>query len=123
MCCRLQGEQCTIGQRKARYSLHPVDASKGSVWSAHGHLEVFELAPIGIAAGGKAMGKAPDGRVVFVSYGIPGERVVAEVTEMYSQYLEARTVRVLRPSPARVETSLSVFWRLWRMSTPAYRVR
>ena len=75
----------------------------------HGHLEVFELAPIGIAAGGKAMGKAPDGRVVFVSYGIPGERVVAEVTEMYSQYLEARTVRVLRPSPARVEPRCQYF--------------
>lgn len=55
------------------------------------------------------MGRAPDGRVVFVSYAIPGEQVVAEVTETCSQYLEARTVRVLKPSPFRVEPRCQYF--------------
>ncbi len=71
--------------------------------------EMLELELTGIAAGGKAMGRAPDGRVVFVAYAIPGEQVVAEVTETCSQYLEARMVRVLRPSPLRIEPRCQYF--------------
>ena len=71
--------------------------------------EILELELTGIAAGGKAMGRAPDGRVVFVSYAIPGELVIAEVTKTCSQYLEARTVRVLKPSPFRVEPRCQYF--------------
>ena len=32
------------------------------------------------------MGHAPDGRVVFVEYGIPGERVIAEITDAHRVY-------------------------------------
>jgi 23S rRNA (uracil1939-C5)-methyltransferase len=56
----------------------------------------------GFAHGGYAIGRAPDGRVVFVSYGIPGERVVAEVTAEAPSYIEATTVAVLDASPHRV---------------------
>ena len=78
-------------------------------WVDSGPPEMLELELPGIAAGGKAMGRAPDGRVVFVAYAIPGERVVAEVTETCSQYLEARAVRVLKPSPFRVEPRCRYF--------------
>ena len=72
-------------------------------------LETVEVELTDIAAGGKAIGKASDGRVMFVSYAMPGERVVAEVTETSSQYLEARVVRVLRPSPFRIEPRCQYF--------------
>jgi 23S rRNA (uracil1939-C5)-methyltransferase len=65
----------------------------------------------GFAPGGKAVAHAPDGRVVFVEYGIPGERVVAEVVEEHSSYIEATTVAVERASPARVEPRCEYFGR------------
>ncbi len=40
--------------------------------------------------------------VVFVRHALPGEQVVAEVTEVHRGYLRADAVRVLEPSPDRV---------------------
>src|SRR5262249_9508695 len=71
----------------------------------------IELELTGFASGGKALGHAPDGRVVFVEYGIPGERVVAEITKEDASYIEATTVGVLEPSPARVEPRCQYFGR------------
>tara|TARA_B100000315_G_scaffold250737_1_gene284097 strand:+ start:3471 stop:4703 length:1233 start_codon:yes stop_codon:yes gene_type:complete len=71
--------------------------------------EIIELELTAIVAGGKAIGRAPDGRVVFVSYAIPGEQVMAEVTEASTQYFEARTVRVSRPSSFRVKPRCQYF--------------
>jgi 23S rRNA (uracil1939-C5)-methyltransferase len=62
----------------------------------------LELQLEGFAAGGKAVAHAPDGRVVFVEFGIPGERVIAEITREDATYIEATTVAVLDASPARV---------------------
>ena len=49
------------------------------------------------------MGRAPDGKVVFVRHSLPGERVRAQVTASTTSYLRADAVEVLRPSPDRVE--------------------
>ena len=65
----------------------------------------------GFAAGGKAVGHAPDGRVTFVEYGIPGERVLAEITAETSSYIEATTVEVREPSESRVEPRCQYFGR------------
>ena len=56
-----------------------------------------------MAHGGEAIGRH-DGQVVFVRGAIPGEEVIAEVTEApeHRRFLRARTVEVLTPSPARV---------------------
>jgi tRNA/tmRNA/rRNA uracil-C5-methylase (TrmA/RlmC/RlmD family) len=43
------------------------------------------------------------GLVVFVRHALPGERVVAEVTEVRRGYLRADAVRVLEASPDRVQ--------------------
>ncbi len=50
------------------------------------------------------MGRADDGRVVFVRHTLPGERVRAVVTEGTAQrrYLRADAVSILRSSPDRV---------------------
>ena len=55
-----------------------------------------------LAFGGDAIGRL-DGRVVFVPYGLPGERVAVELTEERRDFARGRIVEVLEPSSARVE--------------------
>ena len=69
----------------------------------------FELTIDSFAAGGTGVGRAPDGRVVFVEYALPGERVLAEITSESPSYLEARAIEILEASPARVEPPCSYF--------------
>ena len=72
-------------------------------------LEPIEVTLTGFASGGKAVGHAPDGRVVFVEYAIPGERVIAEVTDDRPSYIEATAVLVLEASEDRVEPACQYF--------------
>ena len=67
-----------------------------------GEEALLELEVGNIAAGGGCVGRAPDGRVVFVRHALPGERVTALVTATTTSYLRADAVEVLRPSPDRV---------------------
>ncbi|MFD2418941.1 class I SAM-dependent RNA methyltransferase [Amycolatopsis pigmentata] len=56
-----------------------------------------------VAHGGHCVSRV-DGRVVFVRHALPGERVVAEITEdKGGSYCRADAVRVLRAAPGRVE--------------------
>ena len=71
----------------------------------------LELTLTGFAHGGKAVGRAPDGRVVFVEFAIPGERVLAEITSESPSFIEATTVEVLEASPHRVEAPCGYFGR------------
>jgi 23S rRNA (uracil1939-C5)-methyltransferase len=59
------------------------------------------LATTGVAAGGDALARDEDGRVVFVAGALPGERVVAEVGEEKRDFLRAAAIEVLEPSPRR----------------------
>ncbi len=68
-----------------------------------------ELTVDGFAAGGSGVGRGPDGRVVFVEYALPGERVVAEVTAESPSYLEARAIEIRESSPRRVEPPCPYF--------------
>lgn len=62
----------------------------------------FDLEVGAPAAGGACVGRAPDGRVVFVRHALPGERVTVEVTSQTSNFLRADAVEVLQASPDRV---------------------
>jgi len=64
--------------------------------------ELLELDVGNIAGGGGCVGRAPDGRVVFVRHSLPGERVVARVTSTTSSFIRADAVEILRSSPDRV---------------------
>ncbi len=88
-------------QRRRRRRGHLVDRPRTPV----------ELELTGFAAGGVAMGRAPDGRIAFVEFGIPGERVIAEITSEESSYIEARTVMVQEASPERVEPRCAYYGR------------
>jgi 23S rRNA (uracil1939-C5)-methyltransferase len=62
----------------------------------------------GVAHGGEAVGRAGD-LVTFVSLGLPGECVAAEVVERKPRFLRARTIEVVTPSPERVTPPCPVF--------------
>ncbi len=64
--------------------------------------DLVELEVGAIAAGGGCVGRAPDGRVVFVRHSLPGEYVRARVTATTTRFLRADAVEVLVPSPDRV---------------------
>jgi 23S rRNA (uracil1939-C5)-methyltransferase len=55
----------------------------------------------GLAHGGSAVGRAEDGRVVFVKAGCPGDVVDAEVTADHGRYLEAVIATIVTPSAER----------------------
>jgi 23S rRNA (uracil1939-C5)-methyltransferase len=62
----------------------------------------LDLVPTTVVAGGAALARDGDGRVVFVEGALPGERVVARVTEERRDFARAFTVEVVDPSPDRV---------------------
>lgn len=55
-----------------------------------------------MAAGGDALGRLPDGRVVFVQGALPAESVVARVRESRRDYARATVTEVIVGSPGRV---------------------
>ena len=71
----------------------------------------IELELTGFASGGRAVARMPDGRVAFVRFGIPGERVIAEVDAQHPTYVEATAVLPLTPSPHRIEARCPYFGR------------
>ena len=52
--------------------------------------------------GGDCIARLPDGRALFVPFGIPGEKVRVEITEEKKNYARGKIVQVLEPSPARI---------------------
>jgi 23S rRNA (uracil1939-C5)-methyltransferase len=61
----------------------------------------LELEIDSLAFGGRGVARA-DGLVVFVSGGLPGDLVRAEITKSKRRFAEARTVELLRPAADRV---------------------
>ncbi|MFI7698940.1 class I SAM-dependent RNA methyltransferase [Nonomuraea sp. NPDC049480] len=61
----------------------------------------LELTVGPVAHGGWCVARH-EGRVVFVRHALPGERVVADVTEETTRFLRADAVEILEPSPDRV---------------------
>jgi 23S rRNA (uracil1939-C5)-methyltransferase len=74
-------------------------------------MEGVELVPTAVAAGGDAIGRLPDGRVVFVEGALPGEVVRVEPIEERRDFARARVVEVVSASPDRVEPPCPAFAR------------
>ena len=60
-----------------------------------------ELRIEGIAAGGAGVGRAADGRAVFVQRTAPGDRITAELVEQKPRWGRARLLRVVEAGPGR----------------------
>lgn len=56
-----------------------------------------------LVAGGDALGRLPDGRVVFVDGALPGETVKIEVVQAKKDFAKARVVDIIEASPDRVQ--------------------
>jgi tRNA/tmRNA/rRNA uracil-C5-methylase (TrmA/RlmC/RlmD family) len=71
--------------------------------------DVVELRIDALAAGGDGVGRAPDGRVIFVPLTAPGDRVRARLETVHPRHARAELERVLEPGPARVTPPCHVF--------------
>lgn len=67
--------------------------------------EEYEVEVGPVAHGGHCIARTAEGRVLFVRHTLPGEKVVAKVTEgdVDSRFLRADAITVLDPSKDRVE--------------------
>ena len=63
--------------------------------------ERLQLRLQGMAYGGEAFGRDAAGRMIFIPFSLPGERVTAEVTEAHTHWCRARLMEVLEPSADR----------------------
>ncbi len=71
--------------------------------------DLVELVIDELAAGGDAVGRGSDGRVVFLPHAAPGERVRARLVDAHRQYARADLVEVLSGAPERVEPPCPLF--------------
>ena len=64
--------------------------------------EELELTVESLAQGGRGVARRDDGFVVFVTGGLPGDRVRARVSRSKRGYAEASAVELIEPSPDRI---------------------
>ena len=64
--------------------------------------QVVELTTVEVAHGGWCVARPADGPVLFVRHALPGERVLARVTEVTSRLARAEAIEILAASPDRV---------------------
>jgi len=62
-----------------------------------------------LAAGGDGVGRVPDGRVAFIPFSAPGDRLRVRTTEVRRRYLRASVIEMITPGPSRVEPLCPVF--------------
>lgn len=65
--------------------------------------QVIEVMTADVAHGGWCVARPDDGPVVFVRHALPGETVLARITEITSRLARADAVEILEPSPDRVQ--------------------
>ncbi|MDW8136403.1 MAG: TRAM domain-containing protein, partial [Thermodesulfobacterium sp.] len=56
-----------------------------------------------VVFGGEGLGRLPDGKIVFVPYVAPGEKVKVEIVKEFQDYAWANLVEVIENSPFRRE--------------------
>jgi len=69
---------------------------------AYGIGQAVEVTAGDVAHGGWCVARPADGPVLFVRHALPGERVLARITEVTSRLARAEAVEILEASPDRV---------------------
>ncbi len=64
---------------------------------------------IDAGAKGKGIAKAPDGRVIFIPYAVPGDVVAVQVLKKRKAYFEGKVVTLYNPSEKRAEPACEHF--------------
>ena len=70
---------------------------------------ILTLLVEGLAAGGDGIAHAPDGRVVFVPFTAPGDRVRVAIGLRRARYLRGEVVELLEAGPGRTDPLCPVF--------------
>jgi tRNA/tmRNA/rRNA uracil-C5-methylase (TrmA/RlmC/RlmD family) len=65
--------------------------------------QIVQLTVTDVAHGGWCVARPQDGPVVFIRHALPGETVMARITEVTSRLARAEAIEILTPSPDRVE--------------------
>ncbi len=76
---------------------------------AHTAVDVVECEIERLAAGGDGVGRLPDGRVLFVPFTAPGDRVVVRVVQQRRRYARGEVQRLVKPGAGRSEPLCPVF--------------
>lgn len=71
----------------------------------------LELDILDLAAGGRGLGRLPDGRVAFVAGALAGEKARIHLTKVKRDYAEAVALEILTPSPQRVQPACPLYER------------
>jgi 23S rRNA (uracil1939-C5)-methyltransferase len=64
--------------------------------------QTFDIILEKLTYGGESMGRMPDGRAVFVQFGLPGEQVRVELIEDKKNFARGKLLEILKPSPERI---------------------
>ncbi len=64
----------------------------------------YEVSLTTLTYGGETMGRLPDGRAVFVPFGLPGEKVRVRLTEEKKNFARGEIVDILEPSKDRIQS-------------------
>jgi 23S rRNA (uracil1939-C5)-methyltransferase len=76
--------------------------SRDAIPAHNGRAPTLDLDLTGMAYGGEAFGRDQSGRIVFVPFALPGERVRLVIQEEHTHWARGRIVDILRPAPERV---------------------
>jgi 23S rRNA (uracil1939-C5)-methyltransferase len=63
----------------------------------------LELTMTGMAYGGESLGRAENGRMVFVPFALPGERVRVRIRDEHKRWARAELIEVLQPASDRIQ--------------------
>jgi len=69
----------------------------------------FDILLEKLTYGGEAMGRLPDGRAVFVPFGLPNEHVRVELTEDKKNFARGKLLEILKVSPERIDPKCKHF--------------
>lgn len=89
-------------RRPTRQGARQAPAEARARDAARREAPVYRLRLDRIAWGGDAIAELPDGRVCFVSGGVPGDEVEVELTQDAKRFTRARLIRVISSSEERL---------------------
>jgi 23S rRNA (uracil1939-C5)-methyltransferase len=70
---------------------------------------IFEITLEKLTYGGEAMGRLPDGRAIFVPFGLPNEVVKIRLTQEKQNFARGEIVEIIKPSLERINAKCKHF--------------
>jgi 23S rRNA (uracil1939-C5)-methyltransferase len=71
---------------------------------------IFEVSLEKLTYGGEAMGRLPDGRAVFVPFGLPNEIVKIKLTQEKQNFARGEIIEIIKTSPERIDAKCKHFF-------------